>query len=98
MEHKELDSLVNMIEDIKSEEQLMELRSLVQLRLSNLTKHNRGLNLIQEKERELEALKNGLKQGADISFDYYAANDIKDYLSSQTISAEQVEAMKSKEQ
>ena len=98
MEHEYLENWLNMLNDIDSEEELMELRSMVQLRLSNLTKHNRGLSLIKEKEKELEALKNGLKQGADISFDYYAANDIKDYLSSQTISAEQVEAMKSKEQ
>ena len=49
MEQKDLEHIVAIVEGSKSEEHMMELRSLIGYRLSNLSRERRGMHLIDEK-------------------------------------------------
>ena len=90
MEQKDLEHIVAIVEGSKSEEHMMELRSLIAYRLSNLSRERRGMHLIDEKEKELAALKKQYLDGVDITADQYAAEQTRKYLDDSVITVEQV--------
>jgi hypothetical protein len=87
---EELQNIVATVEGSKSEEYLMELRSVTGLRLRNLSRERRGMNLIDEKEKELAALKQQYMDGVDITADQYDAAQTRKYLDDSVITVEQV--------
>lgn len=89
MEQKDLEDIVAIVEGSKSEEYMMELRSLIGHRLRNLSRERRGMNLIDEKEKELAKLKKQYMDGVDITADQYDAAQTKKYLDDLVITSEQ---------
>ena len=90
MEQKDLEHIVAIVESSKSEEYMMELRSLIGHRLSNLSRERRGMHLIDEKEKELAALKEQYMDGVDITAAQYDAAQTRKYLDDSVVTAEQV--------
>ena len=69
---------------------MVELGSLIGHRLRNLSRERRGMNLIDEKEKELAALKQKYMDGVDITADQYDAAQTRKYLDDSVVTAEQV--------
>lgn len=90
MEQKDLEHILATVEGIRIEEHLIELRSLIGHRLRNLSRERRGMNLIDEKEKELAALKQQYMNSEDITAKQYDAAQTQKYLDDSVITVEQV--------